>query len=426
VPAQPSIHQPPDREVTKRPVVSVIVPAWSAAGTLGRALDSVLEGATVDLECVVVDDGSTDGTGAIAEARAAEDDRIVVLRRASNEGVSAARNQALAIASGEWLTFLDADDRLLPGGLAALVAGARMPGVRAVVGQRIWTDGRRRWRSVQYNIPDIRTSGRRSLASHPGLVQYASVTGKLFHRSVAAGLSFQGRVLGDQPWCIRALIRAGDGILVVADDVYEWSRPPRGARTTSITATKYGSARLAAEAARVAIGALADVATEANVSIADASDRARVVDAYFQRLVRSDLAGPVVRAVSHNDPGGAELFDAIGAFLDAAPAGLVDGSDAVAAAILRPPLERWRGFRDPARAAYLRLLQGQLRTHPRLAGRVSRATLIAPALTVLQRSGSRRAGLFDLLLLLNWPIAVGFRAVRRGRYAWRALHARSS
>lgn len=414
-----------DREVSGDPFVSVIVPAWNNAGTLERALDSVLADATVDVECIVVDDGSTDGTGAIAERRAAADDRIVVLHGTTNEGPSVARNRALAVVRGEWLTFVDADDRLLPRGLEALMAGAGVPGIRAVVGQRIWTDGRRRWRSVQYNIPDIRRPGRTSLVRRPGLMQYASLTGKLFHRSVTEGLLFEGRVLGDQPWTVRALIRAGDRILVVGDDVYEWSRPPRGAPTRSITATKFGSARAAAEAARVAVGALAEVANEARAVIPDAPDQERVIDGYFQRLVRMDLAGPVVRAVSRNDPGGAELFDAIGAFLEAAPSGLVDGSDAVAEAILRPPLERWPGFRDPGRAAYLRLLRGLLAAHPRLASRVSRVTLIRPALVVLGQSGPRRSKLFDLLLLLNWPLALGLRAVRRGWFSWRALRARS-
>ncbi len=65
----------------------------------------------------MVDDGSRDDTAAIVEALAATDPRVVLLRQPENGGVSAARNRALEAARGEWIAFVDADDRLLPGGL---------------------------------------------------------------------------------------------------------------------------------------------------------------------------------------------------------------------------------------------------------------------------------------------------------------------
>ena len=76
------------------------------------------------------------------------------------------------------------------------------------------------------------------LASAPGLVYYASATGKAFHRSLVGDLRFEGRVLGDQPWTLRALLRAGDRIEVIADDVYVWLRQPTElSDPRSITAT---------------------------------------------------------------------------------------------------------------------------------------------------------------------------------------------
>jgi hypothetical protein len=410
--------------VSPSPLVSVIVPAWNAAGTLERAARSILDDATVEVECLIVDDGSTDGTAALADRLAAADGRIVVVRSPGNEGVSAARNRALPLVRGAWVTFLDADDRLLPGGLAALVRGTRQAGVRAVIGQRVWTDGRRRWRSVAYDIPDIRRPGRKALVTHPGLLRYASATGKLVDRSLIEGLRFEGRVLGDQPWTVRALLRAGDGILVLRDDVYEWSRPRRGAASSSITAAKLGSARLAAEAARVAIGALAEVAAEAEASVADPVARARLVDAYFRRLVESDLAGPVARAASRNDPAGDELFEAVGAFLASAPAGLVEGSNAVARAIVLPPLERWRGFGEPGRGAYVAMVRRLLGEHPGTIDRVAGGPLLRQALAVLAGGGPGSVARFERLVRLNWPFAIGHRAATRARFGARALRAR--
>src|SRR5438105_15680067 len=118
--------------------------------------------------------GSSEWTAAIAQRLSAEDPRFLLIRAGSNDGVSSARNRALDVARGEWLTFLDADDRFVPGGLALLAGVAAQGEARAVIGQRIWSDGRRTWRTAVYDIPDIRTAGRRSLATHPGLLYYAS------------------------------------------------------------------------------------------------------------------------------------------------------------------------------------------------------------------------------------------------------------
>jgi glycosyltransferase involved in cell wall biosynthesis len=95
------------------PLVSVIVPAFNAAGFLGDSVRSVLSQTMDDLECIVVDDGSTDGT--VDALGSIQDDRLRVLRRPTNEGsVSFARNHGLAHASGRYVAFLDADDWWFP------------------------------------------------------------------------------------------------------------------------------------------------------------------------------------------------------------------------------------------------------------------------------------------------------------------------
>ncbi|HET7028875.1 MAG TPA: glycosyltransferase family 2 protein, partial [Candidatus Limnocylindrales bacterium] len=264
-----------------RPLLSVIVPAWNVGPSLERAVRSALA-EPVNLEVVVVDDGSTDDTLAVARAIAAGDPRVVVVAQPANAGVSEARNLALERARGTWLTFLDADDVLLPGGLVALLTAAERDDALVVVGQRRWSDGERTWRSAAYDIPDVRRPGRGSLASRPDLVAYASATGKLFAAELVSGLRFRGRILGDQPWTVRALIRAGDRLTVIDDDVYLWLRPLPGTISASLTASKVDASGPATEAVRVAIGALAEVTAEAS-QIADPSTRRRVVGAYFER-----------------------------------------------------------------------------------------------------------------------------------------------
>ena len=178
----------------------------------------------------MVDDGSDDDTAAIVEAIAAADPRVVLLRLPTTRGVSAARNLALDAARGEWLAFVDADDRLLPGGLAALVRAAREQDALMVRGQQVATDGTRRWIVGAHRHPDLRTPGRKSVLRNPGLLNNQGPPGKLYHRSIIEGLRFEGRMMGDGPWVCQATVRAGDRVVVIADDVYEYRRPAAGPR----------------------------------------------------------------------------------------------------------------------------------------------------------------------------------------------------
>ena len=95
------------------PRVSVIVPAYNLETLLPRCLDSLLAQTFARWECVVVDDGSADGTGAVADAYAAKNPRFVVIHQ-QNGGVSAARNAGIEAARAPDLLFLDGDDALEP------------------------------------------------------------------------------------------------------------------------------------------------------------------------------------------------------------------------------------------------------------------------------------------------------------------------
>jgi hypothetical protein len=382
--------EPPARAATsepRSPDVSVIVPCWNRVTTIDRALSSILDEREVALEVVVVDDGSTDGTAEAVRRIAERDPRVVLLVSPENEGPSAARNRALPAVRGQWLAFVDADDRLPPGALAALYRAATATDALAVIGQRLWSDGVRTWITHLYDQPDIRAPGRKSLARNPGLLYYAAPTGKLFHRSCWQGLTFEGRILGDQPWTLRALLRAGDRIEVIADDVYVWLRPPEGSDFVTITATRHGSPVVAAEAVRVAIGALRAVADEADRSLADPADRETVVAAYFDRLVRADTAGALARAAQSGDPAAATLFEAVTAYLRAAPPAVVGRSRATVPWLLLPPVAYWRQLPVSARAAYWSMVGAVAR--PQRDARDGPSPVARAGVWVLVRAGRR-------------------------------------
>jgi len=95
------------------PLVSVIVPAYNYARYLHDALASVRDQTYQRWECIVVNDASTDETAAVAEKWAAADPRFRVVHHYMNKGVSASRNRGVRESSGDFIQFLDADDRLL-------------------------------------------------------------------------------------------------------------------------------------------------------------------------------------------------------------------------------------------------------------------------------------------------------------------------
>ena len=97
------------------PRVSVVIPCFNAERYIGSTLRAVQAQPGADLEIVVVDDGSTDGSAALVER---EFPQVRLLRR-TNAGVAAARNAGIAAATADWIAFCDADDIWLPGKLAA-------------------------------------------------------------------------------------------------------------------------------------------------------------------------------------------------------------------------------------------------------------------------------------------------------------------
>jgi glycosyltransferase involved in cell wall biosynthesis len=123
--------------------VSVVIPCYNQARFLGEAIQSVLFQGYDDLEIVVVDDGSHDCTEEVASGYAREDPRVRLIRQ-ENRGLAAARNRGLAEAGGEYVVFLDSDDRLV---LGALEVGVREleahPGCAFVSGicRKITADG---------------------------------------------------------------------------------------------------------------------------------------------------------------------------------------------------------------------------------------------------------------------------------------------
>jgi hypothetical protein len=302
----------------------------------------------------------------------------------------------------------------MPNAIPALLGPTLDPAVRAVVGQRIWNDGERTWVSHFYDIPDIREPGRKSIATHPGLLYYASATGKAFHCSLLDGLRFQGRVLGDQPWTIRALLRAGDGIEVIGDTVYEWSRPRPGTFVATITSTTRASAERSAEAAAIADGAFGEVSAEVDALISDPEARLAVKRAYAERLIRSDFAAALKSAVERRDQSLGRLFEALGRLLASMPPEVLIPTDVAYRSLLRPVWEQWPTLDPRARRAYWEMLAPIRRADATVEVRLLGSRRLVPALHIAIRVTKVVPPLGDALVSVVRRLSASLRS-RRSR-----------
>lgn len=204
-----------------RPAVSVVLPIYNVEAYLRECLDSILTQSFDDFEVLVVDDGSLDGSRAIAEHYASRDRRIRILSR-SNGGLGAARNTGIRAARGRYLTFVDSDDLLGAGALHRLVTAAEAANADVVVGSVRRFNSERTWRPEWTGEVHSRRRSIEAVEDFLPLLRNLYTWNKLFRKTFwdAQGLWFrEGVAYEDQP-IITQLFVAARRIEVLPDVVY--------------------------------------------------------------------------------------------------------------------------------------------------------------------------------------------------------------
>ena len=100
-----------ETQTRRTPLISVVVPAYNAAGTVLETIDSICRQTFIDFELIIINDGSTDGT--LARLQSVTDPRLRIVT-CLNQGLAAARNRGIELAEGEFISFIDADDLWTP------------------------------------------------------------------------------------------------------------------------------------------------------------------------------------------------------------------------------------------------------------------------------------------------------------------------
>lgn len=173
------------------PKISIIIPAFNVEQYIQRCLESILRQTYTEWEVILIDDGSTDSTGIICDDYAAHHSRIKVIHK-DNGGVSSARNIGIEASLGDWITFVDGDDALLPDAISRFVDGVKgNPDILMHCFKFI--------RNNHGNLSEINQYTGLMTADKffEGILNYSLYPvpfAKLFHKSIAKRFSFDSRL----------------------------------------------------------------------------------------------------------------------------------------------------------------------------------------------------------------------------------------
>lgn len=198
------------------PELSIIVPVYKVEPYLCKCIDSILAQTFTDFELILIDDGSPDGCGAICDAYAVRDDRVIVIHQ-KNAGVSAARNAGMDIACGDYIGFVDPDDWIEPEMYETMLRTAKETGAEVVVCGCKYTDVAASKFSPAFLQERTYTSEEllRELFGQPNHVG-GGVCNKLFSRSAICDIRFQVGVAMAEDWLFlyNAFLHCKNGIKI--------------------------------------------------------------------------------------------------------------------------------------------------------------------------------------------------------------------
>lgn len=225
-----------------QPLVSIIVPVYNAEIYLGPCLERLRSQTWPDLEIILVNDGSTDGSGQLCTAAARVDGRIRFLDR-PNGGVSAARNAALAAAKGDYLQFSDSDDLLTPDATETLVRAAQVTGADLVISHFFRVDGEKQ--AQRGHIKGERLLTRQEFAQEmvkaPANYYYGALWNKLYRRSIVEkqGLRFEEGVSWSEDFLFNLeYLRHVRLVAAVPKPLYYYHKRPGSLITSQATLRK--------------------------------------------------------------------------------------------------------------------------------------------------------------------------------------------
>lgn len=213
-------------KVQKKMKISLIVPAYNSASTIGSCIESVLKQTGAEIEIIVVNDGSSDNTAGVLEAYG---DRIRVINQ-KNTGVAGARNTGLQNATGDFLMFLDADDYLDDGAIARISEKQREHDADIVRFQYVtaYKNGTRVRSAHSFEKEEFIKKEEFPQKIYPyfiNSIRLNSVCMNMIKRTVVENVRFRSdmETAEDAVFCVEAYTNAKN-VLILPDEFYIYNR----------------------------------------------------------------------------------------------------------------------------------------------------------------------------------------------------------
>lgn len=213
-------------------LISVIVPIYNVERYLPQCLDSILNQTYRHLEVILVNDGSTDRSGAIADEYASKDMRVSVIHK-QNGGLSSARNAGMEVMRGDFVAFVDSDDWLESNAYEESLKPFLMDASLSVV--------RFGHAAVDEDLNKTYVTPRETVYDSLGILQayatgeiYPCVWSSLYRREIISDLRFmEGRLSEDAPFTISVYVKNGLKVQVLSESYYNYRVSREGAITSS-------------------------------------------------------------------------------------------------------------------------------------------------------------------------------------------------
>lgn len=209
--------------------ISVVVTAYNIESYIAECLDSLLLQDYPDYEIIVVDDGSSDNTGAISDEYAQKSDKIKVIHQ-KNGGVSAARNAGLDAASGDYIALVDGDDSVSPKMFSTLLSALKDNDADMCICNytKVWKDGQEKRKHTDVMKGECAEPHEAlKWIERPHSWSYVVVWPRLYKRHVFDNLRFpQGKIHEDE-FLVHKIYLACKKIVTIKDSLYYYRDNPK-------------------------------------------------------------------------------------------------------------------------------------------------------------------------------------------------------
>lgn len=206
-------------------LVSIIIPIYNVEKYLRQCIESVIAQRYINIEIILVDDGSPDNCGKICDEYAEKDSRIKVIHK-KNEGLPVARNVGIDIAKGDYLMFVDSDDWVEPTYCERALETAILQGVDCVaVGVNVINEG---GPIIKFNTtrPGFFSTEETIGRLVDGRSPYNGVWNKIYKRSLFKTIRFPVGIIYEDQAVMYLLLHQSNGVYVISDKLYNYRRRP--------------------------------------------------------------------------------------------------------------------------------------------------------------------------------------------------------